>query len=129
EATELYFKAADVLVLPYARIFQSGVLFLGYSLGLPALAADLGSLKEEIIDGKTGFVFRPQDSSDLAKKIRRYFVSELSGELDGRRSQIKEYANERYSWSKVATITTSVYSNLLTSHRRRSGFGTQKAAR
>jgi glycosyltransferase involved in cell wall biosynthesis len=115
ETTELYFKAADVLVLPYARIFQSGVLFLGYSFGLPALAADVGPLKEEIIEGKTGFVFKPQDSSDLAKKIRRYFVSELFGELDARRSQIKEYANEQYSWSKVATITTMVYSNLLTS--------------
>jgi glycosyltransferase involved in cell wall biosynthesis len=124
EATELYFKAADVLVLPYTHIFQSGVLFLGYSFGLPALAADVGSLKEEIIEGKTGFVFRQQDSSDLAKKIRRYFASELFGELDSWRSQIKEYANERYSWSKVATITISVYSNLLTSHGGRSRFGT-----
>ena len=34
EETELYFKAADVLVLPYRHIYQSGVLFLGYSFGL-----------------------------------------------------------------------------------------------
>src|SRR5207248_3923167 len=32
EETEIYFKAADVLVLPYTHVFQSGVLFLGYSL-------------------------------------------------------------------------------------------------
>jgi D-inositol-3-phosphate glycosyltransferase len=37
EETELFFKAADVLILPYTRMFQSGVLFLGYSFGLPAL--------------------------------------------------------------------------------------------
>src|SRR5207249_1685755 len=36
EETELFFKAADVLILPYTRVFQSGVLFLGYSFGLPA---------------------------------------------------------------------------------------------
>jgi glycosyltransferase involved in cell wall biosynthesis len=66
EETELYFKAADVLVLPYTRIFQSGVLFLGYSFGLPAIAADVGSLKEEIMEGRTGFVFKRGDSSDLA---------------------------------------------------------------
>src|ERR1019366_2627413 len=30
EETELYFKAADVLALPYTHIFQSGVLFLAY---------------------------------------------------------------------------------------------------
>ena len=56
EETELYFKAADVLILPYTHVFQSGVLFLGYSFGLPAIAADVGSLKEEIIEGQTGFV-------------------------------------------------------------------------
>ena len=61
EETEIYFKAADVLVLPYRHIYQSGVLFLGYSFGLPVLAADVGSLKDEIVEGKTGFVFRPED--------------------------------------------------------------------
>ena len=76
EETELFFKAADVLILPYTHVFQSGVLFLGYSFGLPAIAADVGNLKEEIIEGETGFVFKPQDSSDLAKTIR-YFNSEL----------------------------------------------------
>jgi D-inositol-3-phosphate glycosyltransferase len=45
--TELYFKAADVLVLPYRHVYQSGVLFLGYSFGLPVLAADVGSLRED----------------------------------------------------------------------------------
>ena len=57
DETEVYFKAADVLVLPYRDIYQSGVLFLGHSFGLPVLAADVGSLKDEIVEGKTGFVF------------------------------------------------------------------------
>jgi glycosyltransferase involved in cell wall biosynthesis len=113
EDTELYFKAADVLVLPYAHVFQSGVLFLGYGFGLPAIAADVGNLKEEVIEGETGFVFRPQDSSDLASKIDKYFKSELFHNLETGRLEIKAYANERYSWDKVAAITTAVYSNLI----------------
>jgi glycosyltransferase involved in cell wall biosynthesis len=113
QETELYFKAADVLLLPYAHIFQSGVLFLGYSFGLPAIAADVGTLREEIVEGETGFVFNPRDSSDLARKIDKYFNSELFRNLETRRAQIKKYANERYSWSKVAAITTSVYSRVL----------------
>jgi D-inositol-3-phosphate glycosyltransferase len=112
EETELYFKAADVLILPYTHVFQSGVLFLGYSFGLPAIAAGVGSLKEEIIEGDTGFVFRPKDSADLAAKINKYFQSELFLNLETRRSEIKVYANERNSWNKVAAITTSVYSRL-----------------
>ncbi len=112
EETEVYFKAADVLILPYTRVFQSGVLFLGYSFGLPAIAADVGSLKEEVIEGKTGFVFKPRDSFDLARKIDDYFKSELFLNLETRRAEIKAYANERYSWDKVAAITTAVYSSL-----------------
>lgn len=113
--TEMYFKAADVLIVPYTQIAQSGVPFLAYSFGLPVIATDVGSLREDIIEGKTGFVCRPRDSSDLAKTIIRYFDSELFSDLEKRRSEIRQYANERYSWEKVAVITTAVYSDLLRS--------------
>ena len=78
EETELFFKAADVLVLPYTRIFQGGVLFLGYGFGLPVIASNVGSLREEIVEGKTGFVFKARDSSDLAGIIGKYFVPSVS---------------------------------------------------
>jgi glycosyltransferase involved in cell wall biosynthesis len=113
DQTELYFKAADVLVLPYTCIYQSGVLFLGYSFGLPVLAADVGSLREEIIEGKTGFMFKPRDSHDLANTIDKYFKSELFQNLENRRLEIRNYANERYSWNKVGEITKRVYARLL----------------
>jgi glycosyltransferase involved in cell wall biosynthesis len=113
ELTALYFKAADVLVLPYTHVFQSGVLFLAYSFGLPAIVADVGTLREEIVEGETGFVFKPRDSVDLARKVEDYFNSELFGDLETRRTQIRKYANERYSWDKVAAITIAIYSNLL----------------
>jgi len=113
EDTELYMKAADVLVLPYRYIYQSGVLFLGYSFGLPVLAADVGSLRDEIVEGKTGFVFRPEDPQDLACAIERYFSSALYIDLDDRRREIKEYANERHSWDVVGQTTTNDYSSLL----------------
>lgn len=111
--TEIYFKAADVLVLPYTHIFQSGVLFLGYNFGLPVIASDVGSLKEDIIEGKTGFVCRPRDSVDLAERIQGYFSSEMYGQLSTRRNEIRDFASERYSWTKVGEITRRVYRDLL----------------
>ncbi len=113
EQVELYFKAADVLILPYSHVFQSGVLFVGYSFGLPAIAADVGSLRDEIIEGKTGFICRPRDSTDLARVIEAYFASDLFRELDNRRQEIRDYANERYSWEKVGELTKQVYARLL----------------
>ena len=107
--TELYFKAADVMVLPYTFIFQSGVLFLSYNFGLPVIASDLEALRDEIVVGETGLVFRTLDAADLARTIQQYFGSELYRDLEVRRSRIQEHANERYSWAKVAAMTTQVY--------------------
>jgi len=113
DETEVYFKAADVLVLPYRHIYQSGVLFLGHSFGLPVLTADVGSLKDEIVEGKTGFVFRSEDPVDLRTTIERYFASDLFAELNSRRQEIRDYATERHSWDVVGQVTISVYANLL----------------
>jgi D-inositol-3-phosphate glycosyltransferase len=113
EETEVYFKAADALVLPYRNIYQSGVLFLGHSFGLPVLAADVGSLKDEIVEGKTGFSFKPEDPVDLARAIEQYFASDLYADLKSRRQQIRDYATERHSWDVVSEITMKVYADLL----------------
>jgi len=77
EDIEVYFKSADVLILPYNYIFQSGLIFLAFNFGLPVIATDVGSLRESIIEGRTGFICKPRDPYDLAKKINRYYDSNL----------------------------------------------------
>jgi D-inositol-3-phosphate glycosyltransferase len=113
DETEVYFKAADAVILPYRQIYQSGVLFLGHSFGLPVLAADVGSLKDDIVEGKTGFAFRPEDPADLARAIEQYFASDLYADLNNRRREIHAYATERHSWDVVSQMTMSVYASLL----------------
>jgi D-inositol-3-phosphate glycosyltransferase len=113
---EMYLKAADVLVLPYNEIFQSGVLFLGYSFGLPVIATDVGSFREEIVEGRTGFLCRPADPADLARTIESYFISDLYGNLAMRRQEIRDYANVHHSWDAVAELTRNVYADLAGGH-------------
>jgi D-inositol-3-phosphate glycosyltransferase len=113
DETEMYFAAADVFVLPYKHIYQSGVLFLGHSFGLPVLAADVGSLKDDIVEGKTGFVFKPEDPDDLARAIEEYFASDLYTDLNNRRQEIQEHATQSHSWDTVSQLTMSVYAELL----------------
>jgi D-inositol-3-phosphate glycosyltransferase len=112
ELVERYFKAADVLVMPYRSIFQSGVLFMAFRFGLPVIATDVGAFKEDVIEGKNGFICRPEDIPDLARTIQVYFRSDLFLNLEGYRPSIRAVAEERYSWTKVAAITTQVYSSL-----------------
>jgi D-inositol-3-phosphate glycosyltransferase len=110
---ELYLKGADVLVLPYKEIFQSGVLFLAYSFGLPVVATDVGSFREEIVEGSTGFLCKPGDPTELAKAIETYFGSDLFRNLKVHRPELKDYANANHSWRAVAELTCNAYAKML----------------
>ncbi len=110
---EIYFKAADVLAIPYRSIFQSGVLFLAYRFGLPVVATDVGSLKEDVVAGKSGFICKVDDAADLAKTIETYFQSELFADLENRRQTIREEAFARYSWSAIGEQTRQVYESVM----------------
>jgi len=109
EDMEIYLKGADVLVLPYKEIFQSGVLFLAYTFGLPVVAADVGSFREEIVEGKTGFLCKPGDTEDLANVIEKYFASDLYKNLPTNRCEIRDYARTVHSWEAVAGLTRKAY--------------------
>jgi glycosyltransferase involved in cell wall biosynthesis len=110
--TEVYFKAADALVLPYTEVFQSGVLFLAYSFGLPVIATSVGSFSDDIVEGQTGYLARSSDPADLAAAIDTYFSSDLFENLDSRRVRIANDANARHSWDEVGDRTVDVYAHL-----------------
>jgi len=113
EETEVYFKAADVLVLPYTDVYESGVLVLGYAFGLPVITSDVGSFRSEILEGTTGFLCKPADVTDLRRAIQTYFQSDLYHNLDCRRRDIQDYGAGRRSWNTVAETTLRVYARLL----------------
>lgn len=109
---ETYFKGADVLALPYTQIFQSGVLFMSYSFGLPVVATDVGSFGDDVVAGVTGFVCRPGDPADLASALEKYFSSELFRALDEKRVDIKSSIRSSHSWEIAAVKTGDVYAQL-----------------
>lgn len=119
EETETYFKAADVLVLPYTTVFQSGVLFLAYNFGLPVIATNVGSLQDDIVEGETGYTCQSCDAADLARAIESYFESDLFESLDHRRADIKAFARRRNSWDEVSDKTCDVYAQLLAQSNKR----------
>lgn len=113
DAIEVYLKAADVLVLPYKDISQSGILFLAHTFGLPVIAADVGSFRETVIEEKTGFLFKPGDPADLVGAIERYFASDLFKQLGQTREDIREHFLTSHSWHTVARQTGQVYQQLM----------------
>lgn len=110
--TELYFKAADVLVLPYKDIFESAVLYVAYRFGVPVIASDVGSFGEELTKGGAGVVFEQGNSTALADALEAFFKCELYKDAANHRRRIQEYSSRHHSWQTVGQITERVYSSL-----------------
>lgn len=72
----------------------------------------MGSLREDIVKGKTGMICRAEDPDDLADKVRRYFDSDLFRNITENRRGIIIYGNESHSWEEVGDRTLSVYGKL-----------------
>ena len=99
-------------MLPYTQIFQSGVLFLGYNFGLPVIATDVGSMKDDIVLGKTGYLCAACDAAQLAGTIEGYFSSEMFRGLERQKREIRDFARRHNSWTTVGEKTRDVYSVL-----------------
>ena len=69
EYVPFYFAAADIVVLPYRKIYNSSVILRAFDYGSAVIASGLDTFKEFIDSGKNGLLFKSEDFKDLAKKI------------------------------------------------------------
>ena len=68
-----FYRCADLVVLPYRRIYQSGVVLEAMSYGSAVLVSDIDGMREAVEDERTGFVFKNQDVAHLAHRIGEIF--------------------------------------------------------
>lgn len=64
-----FFERADLVVLPYRKIFQSGVLIFSMSFKIPVLCSNLSSFCEIVKHGENGFLFENDNVLSLANEI------------------------------------------------------------
>ncbi len=115
QEVETYFAAADCLTLPYRAIYQSGLIFLAYRFGVPVVATDVGSFREDIPDGVMGFVADGQTAEAFSKAMERFFTSDLFRKGAAARDDIRMRAESRYNWDDIARRTMEVYTLALAS--------------
>lgn len=105
ECVDDYYCSADVVVLPYKKIYQSGVLLMAMSYGKAVVASDLRPMREVISDGENGFLFKAEDVDDLARVIVRALSFDVS--------RVGEAASNTmlgdYSWESIAEKHVGIY--------------------
>ncbi|HVM12352.1 MAG TPA: glycosyltransferase, partial [Actinomycetota bacterium] len=65
---QLYLRAADIVVLPYLRSLNSGVLMLALTFGVPVVAPAAGSIPE-ILTPEVGRTFDPESADSLLEAL------------------------------------------------------------
>ncbi len=73
DEVEVYFAACDLVVCPYVRASQSGIVPAAYGFSKPVVCTDAGGLPEAVIDGETGIVVDAADAGALARGILAYY--------------------------------------------------------
>jgi glycosyltransferase involved in cell wall biosynthesis len=74
EKVARYFRAADIVALPYKSATQSGVIPIAYACRRPVIATRVGGLPDVILDGESGYLVEPGDAAALARAIRDQFL-------------------------------------------------------
>lgn len=91
-----YFKASDLVVLPYRQATQSGVAQIALAFRKPLVLTRTGGLPELLEAGETGFLAEPSCPENLRDTILQCI--ELS-KKPGISETISKFA-ERFSWDR-----------------------------
>lgn len=103
------FRRADLVVLPYREIDQSGVLFTALAFGKPLVLSDVGGFPEVAAHGAAELV-PPGDAAALHTTL-----AEVLHDPD-RRARLAEAstraAGEHYAWDRIAENHLAFYERL-----------------
>lgn len=99
EKRNMLFHIADVVVLPYRKVFQSGVMLMAMSCGKAVIASDLLPNMEMIKKNSNGFLFKSGNADELAE-----LLNEVMKDDHGRERVAKEgfrYVQENLNWDVI----------------------------
>lgn len=79
----------------------------GMFLGVPLVATNIGATSDYVIEGKTGFFFKPKDSQALANQIEKTLNTDFDKEF------ISNFAKENFTLNKMVERNLKVYNELI----------------
>jgi glycosyltransferase involved in cell wall biosynthesis len=103
-------RRADVVVLPYRRIDNSGVLAAALAFGAPLVMSDVGGFGELHRSDGVGELVPPGDAAELAAVLGRLLGDRAARARLGERSAAA--AAGPLGWASIAERTEAVYREL-----------------
>jgi glycosyltransferase involved in cell wall biosynthesis len=109
------YASADLFVFPSANETFGNVVLEAMASGLPVIAPRSGGLVDHVINGKNGFLFEPDDLTDLTNLVGwlisdRFYIRRLG-------AAARTYAKLQ-SWQTVLDALLDEYTALVRNHAR-----------
>ena len=106
----VYYSASDIVILPYRKIYQSGVLMMSLCYKKPVVVSDLPSFKEIVKDKETAVFFNSEDSYSLSQAITNLVNdNELIKKII---DNAYDLMLEKYNWTKIGKQTYDAYNKI-----------------
>ncbi|WP_234484166.1 glycosyltransferase [Noviherbaspirillum pedocola] len=111
EQLRYYYSAADAFVTtPWYEPF--GITPVeAMACGTPVIGAEVGGIKDTVVDGVTGYLVPPNDPDAVAQRLALLRNAPEHARRMGRQGMLR--ANRNYTWQGVATRIAAVYENAL----------------
>lgn len=106
EEVDDYYSAADICVLPYREVYQSGVIQLTYAHYKPAIVTRIPAFMD-IVDDSRGILCEPDDTESLAEALYQAYTSREK--LYGMAERGYRYIEENYDWNEIGRQVAELY--------------------
>jgi D-inositol-3-phosphate glycosyltransferase len=104
---EYYYKSANVVVVPYERIYESGVLRYAFSCGMPTIVSNLKEFSEFAVNGENCLIFKAGDPIDLSDRLMEVLQNEDIAKKIAYNA--KKLSDNEWDWRNFASKTKSIY--------------------
>jgi len=105
------FRRADLVVLPYREIDQSGVLYTALAFGKPMVLSEVGGFAELAEEQGAGRLVPPGDAAALRSAIQDLLSDDTARRTLGEAAT--RAASGPYSWARIADQTLALYRRLV----------------
>lgn len=92
---EAYLELTDVLLLPYRKISQSGVLLTAIEHKIPYISTYIGGISEPLTIANIGWILEELSIIKLREKIENLYMNKII---------VKSYKNNVNEWNKIISF-------------------------
>jgi phosphatidylinositol alpha-1,6-mannosyltransferase len=106
----LYYKKAEIFVLPSVNEGFGVVLVEALASGAPVIGADSGGITDIIKDGDTGLLVKPKDEYSLAQALKKFLDDPHLARETAERG--RKYIMDNFSPETIASKFEKIYSGV-----------------